>query len=173
MWDVFFYLNFNLCPTFVIITGIYVMSSHHIMWSWWRHQMETFSALLAICAGNSPVTGECPTQRPVMRSFDVFFDLRLNKWLSKHSWGWWFETPSYPLWHHCNAYYIVMLKWWPNVLCQYFFLLMNAWMIYNWREDIFPYLIKTSVIQNCFLPKGSYAYPSSVIFFLWSEICIE
>ena len=41
--------------------------------------METFSALLAICAGNSPVTGEFPAQRPVMWSFDVFFDLRLNK----------------------------------------------------------------------------------------------
>ena len=39
----------------------------------WRHQMETFSALLAICAGNSPVTGEFPTQSPVTRSFDVFF----------------------------------------------------------------------------------------------------
>ena len=43
--------------------------------SWWRHQMETFSGLLAICAGNSPVTGELPAQRPVTRSFDVFFDL--------------------------------------------------------------------------------------------------
>ena len=41
--------------------------------SWWRHQMETFSALLAICAGNSPVTGEFPSQRPVTRSFDVCF----------------------------------------------------------------------------------------------------
>ena len=51
--------------------------------SWWLHQMETFSALLAICAGNSPVTGEFPSQRPVTRSFDVFFDLRLNKPLSK------------------------------------------------------------------------------------------
>ena len=40
--------------------------------------METFSALLAICVGNSPVPGEFPTQRPVTRSFDVFFDLRLN-----------------------------------------------------------------------------------------------
>ena len=40
--------------------------------------METFSAQLAICAGNSPVPGEFPTQRPVTRSFDVFFDLRLN-----------------------------------------------------------------------------------------------
>ena len=70
--------------------------------TWWRHQMETFSALLAICAGNSPVTGEFPAQRPVTWSFDVFFDLRLNKRLSKQSWGWWFETPSRSLWRHCN-----------------------------------------------------------------------
>ena len=45
--------------------------------------METFSALLAICAGNSPVPDEFPTQTPVTWSFDVFFDLRLNKRLSK------------------------------------------------------------------------------------------
>ena len=70
---------------------------------WWRHEMETFSALLAICAGNSPVPGEFPAQRPVTRSFGVFFDLRLNKRLSKQSWGWWFETPSRPLWRHCDA----------------------------------------------------------------------
>ena len=57
--------------------------------AWWRHQMETFSALLAICAGNSPVSGEFPAQRPVTRSFDVFFDLCPNKRLSEHSWGWW------------------------------------------------------------------------------------
>ena len=70
--------------------------------SWWRHQMETIFGLLAICAGNSPVTGEFPAQRPVTRSFGVFFDLHLNKRLSKQSWGWWFETPSRPLWRHCN-----------------------------------------------------------------------
>ena len=58
-------------------------------------------SLLAICAGNSPATAELPTQRPVMRSFDVFFDLRLNKRLRK-SRGWWSETPSIPLWRHCN-----------------------------------------------------------------------
>ena len=58
--------------------------------TWWRHQMETFSALLALCAGNWPVTDEFPTQRPVTRCFDVFFDLRLNKRLSKQSWGRWF-----------------------------------------------------------------------------------
>ena len=71
--------------------------------SWWRHQMETFSVLLALCAGNSPVPGELPAQRPVTRSFDGFFDLRRNKLLSKQWWGWWFETLSNPLWRHCNV----------------------------------------------------------------------
>ena len=49
--------------------------------------MEKFSALPAICAGNSPVPGEFPAQRPVTRSFDVFFDLHPNKRLSKQWWG--------------------------------------------------------------------------------------
>ena len=64
---------------------------------------KTFSALLAICAGNSPVPGEFPTQRPVTRSFDVYFDLRLNKRLCKQSWGWWLETLLCPLWRHSNG----------------------------------------------------------------------
>ena len=66
--------------------------------------MEKFSALLAICAGNSPVHGEFPTQKPVTRSFDDFFDLRLNKRLSKQWWGWWLETLSNPLWRHRNDF---------------------------------------------------------------------
>ena len=70
--------------------------------SWWRHEMETFSALLAICAGNSPVTGEFPAQRPVTRTFDVIFDLRVNGRLSQ-SWGWWFVTSSRLLWRHSNV----------------------------------------------------------------------
>ena len=78
-------------------------------YTWWRHQMETFSALLAICAGNSPVPGEFPTQRPVTRSFDVYFDLRPDKRLSKQSWGWWFETLSHSLWRHRNDF---MLEVW-------------------------------------------------------------
>ena len=82
------------------------MSIPYFLNSWWSHQMETFSALLAICAGNSPVPGEFPTQRPVTRSFDAFFDLRLNKRLSKQWWGWWFETLSRLLWRHRNVYQI-------------------------------------------------------------------
>ena len=68
------------------------LSAWGIMNTWWRHQMETFSALLAICGGNSPVTGEFPTQRSLTRTFHVFFDLRLNKRLSKQSWGWLFDA---------------------------------------------------------------------------------
>ena len=60
--------------------------------------METFSALLAVCEGNSPVTGESPSQGPMTRNFDIFFDLRLNKRLSKQSWGGWSDTPSRSLW---------------------------------------------------------------------------
>ena len=71
--------------------------------AWWRHQIETFSALLALCAGNSPVIGEFPLQMPVTRSFDVFFDLRLNKRLCKQSGRRWFETPYWSLWRHCNG----------------------------------------------------------------------
>ena len=65
--------------------------------------MEIFSALLAFCAGNSPATGEFPSQRPVTRSFDVYFDIRLNKRWSKQWWSWWFETPACSLRRHCNV----------------------------------------------------------------------
>ena len=64
--------------------------------------METFSALLALCEVNWLVTGEFPSQRSVTRSFDVFFDLRLDERLSKQSCGWWFETLTCSLWSHCN-----------------------------------------------------------------------
>ena len=52
--------------------------------------------------------GEFPAQRPVTRSFDVFFDLRPNKRLSKQPWGWLFETPSWSLWRQCNETVVVI-----------------------------------------------------------------
>ena len=66
------------------------LTQHHlrIPYSLWRHQMGTFSALLVLCAGNSPFIGEFHTQRPVTRSFDVFFDLRLiNSWVNNRATG--------------------------------------------------------------------------------------
>ena len=93
---------------------IYRTSSR--MTTWGRHQMETFFALLAICTGNSTVTGEFPTQRPLTRSFDIFVDLPLNKRLSKKSWGWWFETQSRPLKRYCND---MVSRWWDTtrIIC--------------------------------------------------------
>ena len=90
---------------YAVVEYIYVgcNSPHHVRHvnlAWWRHQLETFSVLLAICTGNLPVTSEFPAQRPVTRSFGVFFDLRLNKRLSKQLLVWWFDTPSRPLWRH-------------------------------------------------------------------------
>ena len=99
------------CWCGITISGLWDVPPHLQGQSWWRHQMETFSALLAICAGNSPVPGEFPAQRPVTRGFDVFFDLHPNKRLSKQWWGWWFETPSFPLWRHRN----VMTKFWSHI----------------------------------------------------------
>ena len=63
--------------------------------------------------------GDFPAQRPVTRRFDVFFDLRLNKRLSKQWWGWWFETLSRPLWRHRNVWfycccYLSKTKWLPR-----------------------------------------------------------
>ena len=75
--------------------------------SWWRHKMETFSALLVLCEGNLPVTGGFPPQRPVTRSFDVFCDLRLDERLSKRSRHRWFESPWRSLWRHCNVMTLV------------------------------------------------------------------
>ena len=54
------------------------------LYAWWRHQMETFSALLVLCVGNSPVTCEFPSQRPVKRNFDDFFYLCLSKRLKNN-----------------------------------------------------------------------------------------
>ena len=71
--------------------------------AWWRHQMETFSALLAFCAGNSPVTSGFPAKRPVTRSFHVFFDLRLNK-------GWVNNREADDLRRH-QAHYDVIVMW--------------------------------------------------------------
>ena len=113
---------------------------------WWRHQGESFSALLGLCAGKSPVTRKFPSQRPMTRSFEVFFDLCLNKRLSKQSWGWWFETPSCSLWRHCNVVQQSLL--WLILLCT--FLLSNfchsfedmasvnyiyVWLVFKWAAD--------------------------------------
>ena len=70
--------------------------------------METFSALLAICTGNSPVTGEFPAQRPVTRSFVDFFDLRLNN-------GWVNNGEAGDLRRHRAHYDVIVMHYQCNL----------------------------------------------------------
>ena len=69
--------------------------------------MKTFSALLALCAMNSPVTDEFPAQRPVTRSYEVFFDLSLNKRLSK-------QSEAADLRRHRAYYDVTLMKQYPG-----------------------------------------------------------
>ena len=103
----YYFLHVSCIPVKTKFASFLVFVGHvNIDWYkfviWWRHQMDTFSALLALCAGNPPVTGEFPSQRPVTRSFELFYYLRLNIWLSKQSIRRRFETPSCPSWRHRN-----------------------------------------------------------------------
>ena len=75
-----------------------------------------------------------PHTRPVTRSFDVFFHLRLNKQLSKQSWGWWFETLSRPLWRHCNV----------DIIC-----------VQNAVGNTTRHRVWVSLWRNCSLENGS------------------
>ena len=137
--------------------------------------METFSALLAICAGNLSVIGEFPSQRPVTRSFDVFFDLCLNKQLSKQLWGWWFETPSRSLWRHCYDYNVLrlhgsVLHWFTSrntwisgcgMLKQYYSYirsskLLKLWFLYiAWQWKLFPDLSYANAYRSICRQTGS------------------
>ena len=79
----------------------------------WKH----FPVLLALCMGNSPVTGEFLSQRPVMLRFDV---QHMNKQLNKQPGCWWFEMPSCSLWHHCNdllAHQYQAQRWLKSYIC--------------------------------------------------------
>ena len=82
------------------MSGIHTGHKHVV--SWWRHQMETFSALLAICAGNSPVTGEFPAQRPVTRNFDVSM---IYAWIN----GWANHREAGDLRRHCSHYDVTVI----------------------------------------------------------------
>ena len=82
--DISLNIYLDIFPCFLMISVVCHPTHSEInQVTWWRHQMAAFSALLALCAGNSPVTGQFPAQRPVTRGFDVFFDLHLNKQLRK------------------------------------------------------------------------------------------
>ena len=136
--------------------------------------------------------GEFPTQRPVTRSFYVFFDLRLNKRLSKQSWGWRFETPSCSLWRHCNGIWLkveflitieVWSKWLPwcrwhfqmHFLERKFVYLIEIWVKFGPKHliDKFPYYHMASLSLDklkfqSYLPAINSLRPSEAYMRQWT-----
>ena len=114
--------------------------------------METFSGLLAICAGNSPVSGELSTQRPVTQSFDVFFDLRLNKRLSKQSWAGLGRVPDLP---------VRVL-----VICVSTSTSPSTWLLHESESESESWLLSTSTSTST----GLYSYEYwSMIYILYRQ----
>ena len=91
--------------------------------------METFSALLALCAGDSPVTGEFPLKRPVARSFDIFFDLGLKK-------GWVNNRDNGDLRLHRADFYVTVMLW------RKFLQIFNISVSLIWNGHISHILLK-------------------------------
>ena len=127
---------------------------------------------------------EFPAQRPVTRSFDVFFDLRLNKWLSKQSWGWWFETLSCPLWCHSNAFLSFMQDY-PSAISVILTVLSNLskvgtwWITTNHRLSLiarFPWILLSGTVCDLWGPPGSWrpqVGPMLATRTLLSGVCIH
>ena len=124
-------------PGAVLHTKISQIRIDHDVVIKWKHFLRNWPFVRGI--HRSPVNS--PHKWPVTRSFDVFFDLRLNKRFSKQSWGWWFETLSHPLWCHSNGY-------------------MGHWFIWNyWMRLLIHAIISTMVWINPFevnTPKSTY-----------------
>ena len=152
-WTVMNFLLHNTIGGYKGYVNVSITWRHQDL-TWWRHQMETFSALLAICAGNWPVPGEFPTQRPVTRSFDAYFDLRPNKRLSKQSWGWWFETQSRPLWRHRNYFMVAICitESTPRAVGHWRTRCLNGWCWSSSSRHVLYYLYRyVFLILTCVL----------------------
>ena len=119
------------------------MSSNNNLWfivqlyadPWWCHQMETFSALLAFVRGIISHRW-IPAKRPVTQSFDVFFDLPLNKRLSKRWRRLWFETPSCSLWRHCIFFFIELRYFQPSVIWNPVYMSVTHTIWQQWKECV-------------------------------------
>ena len=119
----------------VIVARVHVARSQLLV-TWWRYQMETFYALLAICAGNSPITGEFPVQRPATQSFD-FFSLictGINGCVNNDKIG--------DLRRHCAHYDVIVMKLTENQSTPFPMLTLNAKVS---TEDIVWYTIHVCV----------------------------
>ena len=97
------FLERNLCNPFncfcIYAYGIFFVTG---VTTWRKLVMMTSSngnifRVTGHLCGKFTGYGWIPRTKPVKRSFEAFFNRRLNKRLSKQWWNWWFETPSRPL----------------------------------------------------------------------------
>ena len=171
------YRNWNLVKIIFVLTLIGMISSGHefayattaeLSWHVQNRDMKLsfmmtssnrhFSALLAFCE-NLPVTSAFPSQRSVTRGIDIFFDLHLNKRLSKTPRRRWFETPSRSLWRNCNNFscftypYFQKFHSWPHSwngflltysdpnkmasISQTTFSTIFSWFFFHWRSYMY------------------------------------
>ena len=133
-------ITFTTAPADVLVILGHLHTCSEFIYSW-HHQMKTFSVLLTLCSRNPLVTGEFPSQRPVMQSFDVFF-VYLNKRLSKQSKRWWFDMPLPSLWCHCNVFVtvsfsIIITNTFSNIA-------QHCWKWISWIWD--PASLSSSII---------------------------
>ena len=143
--------SMNYCPLFGVMSwnnGMRCMSFYILM--------EAFSTLLALCAGNSPVTDEFPSQRPVTRTFDVFFGLCLNK-------GWANNRDTGDLRRH-RAHYDVTVVPWPYSVTRALrlFFTWTYKCTIAWCYLCFLDLVNTDI--NC---PGSLSYNCSILIPAW------
>ena len=107
--------------------------------TWWRHQMKTFSALLALCEGNWPVTGEFPSHT---RSFGVFFDMRLNKRLSKQSRRPWLRR-------HRAHYDVIVITVFASIRCVNAMRCKTHFVLY--KQVLKEYYLYQRLLSNTWL----------------------
>ena len=123
--------------------------------SWWRHQIEMFSASLALCEWNPKVTIGFLSQSQWCGTLIYFFYLRLNKQWSKQSRRRWFEThdahydatvvwwtdPSLKVGHACviastlSLFYAIVITYpCPNLISILILLISGPWMLWSWKS---------------------------------------
>ena len=127
--------------------------------------METFTGPLC-----GEFTGEFPNQTPLTRSYNVFFDLRVKERLSKQSWGWWLETPSCPLWRHCNVYGLcVDSKFYTSKLQKSMIELIVINCQTKRGKYLRPFSFNCTVSESSYMSTGMYYRLSIYRSYIWYD----
>ena len=131
---IYIYISVCVCEVYKVTNHYKLYPNTNFMLTLWVvldiHSVTACLSVKCCIQDQVQVTGEFPSQRPVMGSFDVLFDLCLNKQLSKQSRGWWFETPSCSLWHQGNGWFCTLF----HIMCIVFIHRGNRWAPIQYKD---------------------------------------